>query len=408
MSHCQPRFNLLIIVYIVKKIIIGLSFIFIVLLVAVAMINSGSYRSKKIGNSQIAPTPGFNRQITFTPISKETQNKILAVLSRPMASLSATQRVNLQHLTTKLPYSSADFEMTYSQKLNHYFVATKTPLAYDRFKEFLRENNALDLYLNGYGIITVTPDPLDVAIPKYEEAVREVVEDPEDNKGQHVDNSNVKGISDENDFIENLKDVGRKLINSPDLSEGEDTPAGGGSPPGQPAIGQTMEIPTTGPVDETGWYFQLPEAPNGEYQIYSCANHRYGQKPLLNVIYTVAVGWKNYTQGGSLLNAGDLNAAGHKSHRWGFDADIVVTDDSATYIYADSYDKNRAVEFGKLFMNTKLMYLIFFNDENVRQAVNAYAAENNLPGEMQYSDGHEDHFHVRLNIPAGPDVSPGC
>jgi hypothetical protein len=394
----------------VKKIIIGLSLTLIFLLVIVAVFNiASSRREKSIADANRAPTPITYLRPTSIPISKETQQKIRTLLSRPMATFSSDQKTALQRLTPKLPYSSADFDMAYSLALNHFFVTTKTPLGYQRLKEFLSQNNALDLYLNGYGIITVTSQPVDQAEANYQSALREAVEDPETNKGQHQQgDAQVKGASDDNDLIKNLLDVVKGIVNSPDLSEGEaasNSPGGFKEPTAPGAISYPPGVETATP-DENG-YVELPESPNGEYQIYSCVNHRKGKKEMLGVLYTVALTWKN-TYPGSLLDVGDINASGHASHMHGIDADIVVTDDSATNINAETYDKNRAVALGEMFFNTKMISLIFFNDANVRQAVNAYGAQNNLPGEMQEWPGHEDHFHVRITADPGPEVSPGC
>ena len=175
-----------------------------------------------------------------------------------------------------------------------------------------------------------------------------------------------------------------------------------------PVIDGITYPPNLGSPNGLG-YYQMPDPQNGEYEFngIACPAHRWGQKELIGVIYTVALQWKQKYPG-SILNIGDLNAIGHKSHTIGRDVDIFTSDDSATDINKSSYQKERAIELGKMFFDTKLIVFIFFNDADVREAVNSYARQNNLPGEMQSSEGHDNHFHVRLNLNPGPYSEPSC
>ncbi len=154
-----------------------------------------------------------------------------------------------------------------------------------------------------------------------------------------------------------------------------------------------MQPPNLGPEVGNG-YYRMPDAPNGEY-IFSPntpPNERCGSKTLINTIYTVAVNWhKKYPT--SRVRIGDLNAPAHASHKNGIDVDITTEDFSA----ADtSGDQNKSKELGRLFANTGVIKLIFYNDSAVESDFNNYVQEKGLSGNMQYWPNHEDHFHVRI------------
>ena len=47
------------------------------------------------------------------------------------------------------------------------------------------------------------------------------------------------------------------------------------------------------------------------------------------------------------------------------------------------YDKNLAIELGKLFLDSKAIVFIFYNDGEVASTLNSYANKNKLPGVFQ-------------------------
>lgn len=164
-------------------------------------------------------------------------------------------------------------------------------------------------------------------------------------------------------------------------------------------------------------YVQLP-ANNDLYYIYGSdkANtgdggstpsyQRYGKPALVNMFQSVAIKFhEKYPE--TKLVVGDLNAiAGHASHKNGVDIDVYAQNRMA----ADMRGKNRnaksverTITLGKLFMDTRKVDVIFYNDAAVIRQVNAYAKKNKLPGRMESSNPtHEFHFHVRMKAKAGP------
>ena len=80
--------------------------------------------------------------------------------------------------------------------------------------------------------------------------------------------------------------------------------------------------PNLGPENSTHkGYYQLPKSTDGAYMSYSCPAQSWGSKELVSVLYTVAQRWKKEHPKGVLM-IGDLNASGHKSHKWGRGVDI--------------------------------------------------------------------------------------
>ncbi|MDP4038684.1 MAG: hypothetical protein Q8P54_01810 [bacterium] len=163
--------------------------------------------------------------------------------------------------------------------------------------------------------------------------------------------------------------------------------------------------PNLGQPNELG-YYQMPEPTNDEYKFSggACPAQRWGSKELVGVIYTVAVNWKNKYPNSRLV-VGDLNASGHKSHKWGVAVDITVSDNSAAIIGKTE----GSVELGKVFVNTGLIKSIWFDDVNVNNQVKAYADSIGKPIIMESIGGHGTHFHVNIQDQfKGPVSEPGC
>lgn len=164
-------------------------------------------------------------------------------------------------------------------------------------------------------------------------------------------------------------------------------------------------------------YVQLP-ANNELYYIYGSSKaktgdggatpsyQRYGKPALVAMFQDVAVQFrKKYPE--TKLVVGDLNAiAGHASHKNGVDIDVYAQDHMAADMrgaHRNAKSVERTVALGKLFMDTRKIDVIFYNDPAVIRKVNAYAQQNNLPGRMESSNStHEFHFHVRIKDRAGP------
>jgi hypothetical protein len=214
---------------------------------------------------------------------------------------------------------------------------------------------------------------------------------------------------------------GASNIGSPPISPGPGGGGGGGGGTGQPIVGvpdsymqrlqQQSEAVTVGSYT----YYRLPNPINGEYsQEDACVESQYGQPLLLYVIDSVARQYAAYADdpargniAGSRLWMGDLNAQGHKSHSFGRDVDIYITDGAATPMqYGSSsspkYQQRHAIELGKMFMSTNQIDFIFFDGDEVPDAVNAFVRDpaNNIQnGEMQADGVHFNHFHVRVKAP---------
>jgi hypothetical protein len=163
-------------------------------------------------------------------------------------------------------------------------------------------------------------------------------------------------------------------------------------------------------------YFQLPypDSPNGSYKSYACANHAWGSKELISVLYTVAEAWKKkYPQG--WVNIGDMTAVGHKSHMWGRAADLDATTngkDLAADFTKGNYNREATIELGKLFVDTDQVLHIWFNDQSVNSAVLEYSRQTGKSAGMVMHPivKHDDHFH--LDVKQNPEKlefwTPSC
>lgn len=166
-------------------------------------------------------------------------------------------------------------------------------------------------------------------------------------------------------------------------------------------------------------YVQLPISPNNElYYIYGARGvragdggstpsyQRYGKPVVVKTFQNVAAQFhKRFPE--AKLVAGDLNAIeGHASHKNGLDIDVYAQNHLATDMrgkYRNPKSVQRSISLGKMFMDTRKIDVIFYNDSKVINSVNAYAKRNNLPGRMAPSNStHEFHFHVRFKGKSGP------
>jgi len=149
-------------------------------------------------------------------------------------------------------------------------------------------------------------------------------------------------------------------------------------------------------------YFKFPDAPNGEYQIYSTQEQRYGSKQLVCVIYSVALAFNTQMAGKSKLRVGDLNASGHKSHNKGIAVDLSgfgqLQVASHTKSWKGTYDRSATVALGKLFADTGVLRNIWWCDPKDGSAdeIKEYAKTKGLEGDIKCISGHEDHFHVDI------------
>jgi hypothetical protein len=149
-------------------------------------------------------------------------------------------------------------------------------------------------------------------------------------------------------------------------------------------------------------YYLLPEAPNGEYNVYSSEEQRYGSKQLVCVIYSVALAFNNAMQGRSRLRIGDLNASGHKTHNQGTAVDLSGEGElqvaSHTADWKGTYDKDATILLGRLFADTGVLRNIWWcnpGDDSTEQ-ITSYAESRGLEGDIRCIEGHSDHFHIDI------------
>ena len=159
----------------------------------------------------------------------------------------------------------------------------------------------------------------------------------------------------------------------------------------------------TGPLAHGYWRMPTTAAPDGTYVWSPGAPlaERCGSKTLVGVIYTAAVAYKA-AYPDSAVRVGDLNAAPtHKTHNVGIDVDITTANRDAARmrsIGGGADTVQRSIALAKMFLATGQIRWIYYNDPAVQTAVNTYAAGNGLAGRMKTVSGHQDHFHVRLNL----------
>lgn len=180
-------------------------------------------------------------------------------------------------------------------------------------------------------------------------------------------------------------------------------------PVGLATGGGVTPPPNLGPPNMFG-YYRMPPPLNGAYDMYSCDGRQFGSHALVSTLYTVSNQWKQmYPEG--WVNIGDLNAIGHKSHKWGVAVDLDATTngrDFAADYTKGNYNRAATIQLGILFVDTGQIKNIWYNDAEVNAAVKAHAASRGIPLTMKPIPGHDNHFHVDVNAPRGPLWMPGC
>ncbi len=175
----------------------------------------------------------------------------------------------------------------------------------------------------------------------------------------------------------------------------------------------TIEQASAPPVPEARdryGYVQIPEDPEGRYVFDSFAEpaDRWAKPETISFAQEVAINFYNKFPG-MQTHFGDFNErerGKHVSHRNGIDVDLDAKGPAGSIFdtKASGYNAAATIEYGKIMLMTGKVELLLFNDPVVIRELNKFAAENNLPGKVQYEDNHWNHAHVRLNTPEGPRV----
>lgn len=150
-----------------------------------------------------------------------------------------------------------------------------------------------------------------------------------------------------------------------------------------------------------GAFLDMKTLPDSESYL-KVSNSMWGQPELVSLLEGVAAEW-NRRHADVKIKYNDLSSksggplSGHASHQVGVDVDV-NNNSSPSFLMSNSgYDPNLAIELAKLFLDTKAIIFIFYNDSNIYNTVNSYASSNQLPGDIRFATGHENHFHVRID-----------
>ncbi len=172
--------------------------------------------------------------------------------------------------------------------------------------------------------------------------------------------------------------------------------------PGSLLCPEVMEAHPT----QTG-YFKMPQAPNGEYYIYSRDARRYGSKQLVCTLYTVALAYNSMDayKGKSRVQIGDLNAGEpHVSHYRGIAVDLDAGGVIAAADHINSlgkYSTQATIDLGKLFVDTGVIRNLWWCDpgDGSLAAIVAYAQSKNTPlVGAKCIEGHKNHFHIDISL----------
>ena len=135
--------------------------------------------------------------------------------------MSIDQSKRFQDTRKKLPIITPDIEIGYLALLNKYYIFKKTPQADAALSSFLQDNGLVDVQINFPDLFVITAQPVDAAMKQAEDDFLRKTR-----RGPYAQlQPDVKGASDDNsssdDIMKNLIEVGKAIVNSPNLTEGE-------------------------------------------------------------------------------------------------------------------------------------------------------------------------------------------
>jgi murein endopeptidase len=146
-------------------------------------------------------------------------------------------------------------------------------------------------------------------------------------------------------------------------------------------------------------YFMLPQRPEGAgYYVYGTPTNgggQYAHPALLTVLFWVERAWQ--TSDRRRFGVGNISLADggeykkHKSHVDGLQVDVRAirldgAQDRVTRFQRDLYDKKATARLIGIFLSHPLVKTVLFNDVDI-------------PGVRPW-EGHDDHFHVDIRVPA--------
>lgn len=156
------------------------------------------------------------------------------------------------------------------------------------------------------------------------------------------------------------------------------------------------------PHPSAAGYFMMPDAPNGEYNLYGIPWKRYGSETLICALHTVGIAYFESMNGESKLQIGNLNTPylqPSRSHRWGVANDQYADGNVSAATNIGNYSTDATVTLGKLWVDTGILKNIWWcpGDDSIQQIL-AYAASKSdgLAGQIKCEPGHANHFHVDI------------
>lgn len=152
-----------------KALIIGASVILVILIIFTLILSN--LTKSRVSEESISPTPVSADTLPNTGNRINVPQRIVPTLtedeSRRLDEVDV-RKAKIQELSDKLaplhdilPYSTNDFAIAYSTDLGEFFVQRKTSSADDKFQQFLKDNDLLDLYLNNPDLFVFTNQPIE-------------------------------------------------------------------------------------------------------------------------------------------------------------------------------------------------------------------------------------------------------
>ncbi len=152
-----------------NKLIIVAGVILVLLIVVTIFISSFGKKTQSGKQPTLVPTGFFEstgERMKLTLSESELKQEVTEINSR---LLSTGQVEKLDEIKTKLPVSTNNFALGYSEIVGQFYIQKKTPQADTAVQKFFQDNNFLDVYQKYPELFVTTKLPIQQAISQAEQ-----------------------------------------------------------------------------------------------------------------------------------------------------------------------------------------------------------------------------------------------
>ncbi len=203
----------------------------LVILIFLTLLLQSFFRKKEEALKKIPlPTGSYEPVGTDSrrsPTLRPEEEEKLEEQAKALKYFSPQQEEIINKFKEKLPYTSDDFDMGYSDYLGKFYMRKKTPQANEKIDQFLKDNGLFEISQEFEDLFVTTDKPVDQAINQDEEKIFEQKEEEREKIEQQYQQEQKEKESKPDKEVERITNIFDALF-SFDIGEiSEGTPPGG-------------------------------------------------------------------------------------------------------------------------------------------------------------------------------------